>query len=242
LDIQLSPCLHLPAWGIGVSVMLGIETSTDACSVAVAAGGEVLEDHRVVPRQHNALVLQCVESLLASAGVTIADVELLAFGRGPGSFTGLRIAASVVQGLALARSLPVVGVSTLELLAAGVALEDPGVEGCACVLPARPGEAYVGLYGFEDGRTRAVSHDELVAVRDFVCPPDVSAAWCVVGDANCGRQLGLGALRSWDDPHPHAAVLLALAERAWRAGAAVDAAAALPVYLQPELPWRKADA
>ena len=97
--------------------LLAIETATEACSAAVLIGDDVIERYQVAPRQHNELILPMCEQVLAQAGVTLKQIDALAFGCGPGAFTGLRIAASVTQAIALAHDLPVASVSTLANLA-----------------------------------------------------------------------------------------------------------------------------
>lgn len=218
-------------------VLLGIETSTDACSVAVRRKGRIIEDHRVEPRRHNELILRCIDELLRDAGVELGAVDALAFGRGPGSFTGLRIAAGVAQGLAFALDVPVIPVSTLETLAAGAAHRYPDAGGFVCVLPARPGELYVGIYAVEDGRLIAIRDDALVTPASFQPPPRVERGWHLVGDPR-GATL-LEGLAACDDPHPHAGALLELAYGRWTRRDWVSPLEAVPVYLQAQLPWRK---
>ncbi|MCK5921521.1 MAG: tRNA (adenosine(37)-N6)-threonylcarbamoyltransferase complex dimerization subunit type 1 TsaB, partial [Methylococcales bacterium] len=92
--------------------ILSVDTATEACSAAWLVDGEVLERFRIAPRQHTRLILPMIASLLDEAGMRLQDLDALALGRGPGSFTGLRIAAGIVQGLALGANLPVVTVSS----------------------------------------------------------------------------------------------------------------------------------
>lgn len=227
-----------------MAVLLGIETSTDACSVAISVDGRVEEDHRIVPRQHNALVLECIDGLVRRLDIQLADLDALAFGRGPGSFTGLRIAAGVVQGLALARGLRVISVSTLQTIAASAARLRPQAGGYVCVLRARQGELYVGAYAAADGAGGPVESQPDVRVReeDFQLPDAAGPDWVLVGASDVLSELpGCTRVGLEDavDAYPHAGALLEMALPRWMEGEGVSAEYALPVYLQTQLPWRK---
>ena len=100
-----------------MSWLLAVETSSDACSVALGNGADVIEAHAVEPRKHAELVLQQVQKVLAEAGIGLTQLEAIVYGRGPGSFTGVRIATAAVQGLAYGADLAVVPVSSLATLA-----------------------------------------------------------------------------------------------------------------------------
>src|SRR5471032_2163673 len=103
--------------------ILAIDTSANACSVALLINNETLSSHKVIPMQQAQLILPMIEELLLTANITLNQLDALAFGCGPGSFTGVRIAASVAQGLAVAHDLPVISVSSLQALAQAAFLQ-----------------------------------------------------------------------------------------------------------------------
>jgi tRNA threonylcarbamoyladenosine biosynthesis protein TsaB len=125
--------------------ILALETATEACSAALYDGGAVIERFELAPQGHNRLILGMMEQVLAEAGLALANVDALAFGCGPGSFTGLRIAAGVVQGVAFAADLPVAPVSTLAALAAE-ALDECDCDHAFPCLDARMDEVYWAVY------------------------------------------------------------------------------------------------
>ena len=133
--------------------ILAVETSGDACSVALLlidqqGASEVQYRHRIAPREHTHLLLPMIDELLVAAGLGVAQLDAIALGCGPGSFTGLRISAGVVQGLAFAAGLPVVSVSSLAAIARAALLARPGSGACRALvcMDARMGELYVGAY------------------------------------------------------------------------------------------------
>src|SRR3954471_14014515 len=136
--------------------LLAIETSSDFCSVAAARGGAVFSRHEPAGQRHGELVIPMIDAVLAEAGLDLADIEGIAYGAGPGAFTGLRIACGVTQGLALARGLPVVGVGTLLALAE----EGAGAAGDAAIvacIDARMREVYHAAYRRTLGRWREIA-------------------------------------------------------------------------------------
>ena len=222
--------------------LLAIETATDACSVALYLDGELSEDFRLAPREHTRLILPMAEGLLQQAGLLPADLDALAFGRGPGAFTGVRIATSVVQGLAFALDLPVVPVSTLAALAQG-AWRCHGWEQLACAMDARMDEVYWGTYRIRAGEAALLGNEQ-------VCPPDQvpalpDPAWCGVGNAwqvyaealQARQTQGLAALDITAMPHARDVATLAVA--ACARGETVTAAEALPVYLRDQVVQKK---
>lgn len=216
--------------------LLAIETAAENCSAALLVDGEVVVRCVVEPRGHARLILPMADELLAGAGLALADLDALAFGRGPGSFTGVRIAAGVVQGAALAADLPVVPVSTLAALAQQCA-DLHGSDRVAAALDARMGEVYWGAFvRGDDGLVVA-------AGAESVCPPEAvtlpeGGGWYGAGSgyaahgaalsARLGAALGPidGALL------PRAEEVVRLAARDFAAGLAVAAELAQPVYLR----------
>jgi tRNA threonylcarbamoyladenosine biosynthesis protein TsaB len=217
--------------------LLAVDTSTEYCSAALlgASGGDALRC-ALAGRRHAELLLPMIDDLLSSAGWQIADLEGLAFGRGPGAFTGLRLAAGVVQGLAFASGLPVAGVSSLE----SVAFQVPGRAGQPVLVcnDARMGELYIGLY--------AVHADQVIALdAERVVPPATVAALAgrarhVAGNGLAGQPqlreaLVDAGLQIHDSLHPRADAVAALALRQFAAGNVVRAWDVAPVYVRDDV-------
>lgn len=223
--------------------LLAIETATEACSAALSIDGEIQACFQVEPRRHSELILAMMEQLLADAGLTLNALDALAFGRGPGSFTGVRIATGVVQGAAFGADLPVVPVSTLAALAQR-GFREYGADRLLPAFDARMHELYWGCYR-EDG-TGLVSpeqEDKLARPQDLD-PPEgagwlgVGSGWGVYGDVLKGR-LG-GALRSYESGLLCSAWDVALLGVAGFAeGKGVPAEQALPLYLRDKVAWRR---
>ncbi len=227
--------------------LLAIDTSTDACSAALWLDGEVRQRYQVAPREHGQLILPMIESLLGEAGLALTQLDTLAFGRGPGGFTGVRIANSVIQGLAFGADLPVVPISSLAALAQG-AWTELGAPHVLAAIDARIGEVYWGAY-------RANENSGLVALvdKEIVCiPEDVPLPLAEDGGGWFGAGNGwhtyaqplkarLGeVVTAWDGQrYPQAQHLCAHAADAFQRGLAVGAERALPVYLRDEVAWKK---
>ena len=235
--------------------LLAIDTSTDACSVALLGDGVVHRDHRIAARAHARLILPMIDQLLSRAGVPRSRLDGITFGCGPGSFTGLRIAASVVQGMAWPLGLPVFPRSSLELLARSAAAEAGAVldqaAGVLTLMDARMDEVYWNLFVLGDGDLRATGQDALAtpeALGALLSDRSGSAAdrpWILVGDGlHYLDRIGAGvpqALCSLPETKPDARWLLEAAAADLAAGRGRDAAAAVPVYLRDERRWRRLD-
>ncbi len=216
--------------------LLAIETATEACSVALYQDGDVLERFEIAPRRHAALVLPWVEALLTDAAITPAQLDAIAFGRGPGSFTGLRIAAGVTQGLAFAADIPVVPVSTLAALAYGAHIAS-GRTNILAALDARMKEVYWGAY-----RVDSSGHASLVS-EERVCAPEAvplpgSGEWFGAGSGwqsyrdVLSARCDLSKTACLPDCLPHASDIAQLAAGLYQVGEAVPPEQAAPVYLR----------
>lgn len=160
-------------------VLLAFETATNACSVALLHQGIVYERFEIAPRQHTALLLPMIAELLNKHGLSRQDVDAIAFGRGPGSFMGVRLATGVAQGLGYALGKPLVPVSTLQILAQ-TAYETYGVNHVISAWDARMGEIYWGEYRMREGMMMPVTADALNAPNDVIVKSDEAA---LVGNA-----------------------------------------------------------
>lgn len=213
--------------------LLAIDTSSNACSVALGKGNEILERHQVAPRRHTQLVLPMIDELLAESGMVLTELDALVLGRGPGSFTGLRIAAGVVQGLAFSIDRPVILISTLAILAQPWL--NKGYTNLVAALDARMGELYWGTFQ-SDNQGLAISTSPEVLVAPAQAGLPFSGCWAGVGPgfAAYGDDLpSFPGLEVVDDAVlPQARYALALGCRDFQAGLAVPAESALPVYLR----------
>jgi tRNA threonylcarbamoyladenosine biosynthesis protein TsaB len=217
--------------------LLALDTSTEACSVALLLDGAVHLRFQVTERSHADLVLPMVDALLGEAGIALDDLDGLAFGRGPGAFTGLRIATGVVQGLAFGANLPVAPVSSL----AAVAEQVPAAIGEAILIcnDARMGEVYWGLFRREaDGGLGSLAPER-------VDPPErvghgVATAAHAAGNALARHpalrdRLRSAGLQIHDGLYPRADAVARLGARTLAGGGGVPAEQALPVYIRDDV-------
>jgi|SRR5262245_57428832 len=209
-----------------------LETSTQWCSVALWRDGEIAGLERRAGTRHSELALPMLQLLLERFQLTAEDLDAVAFGAGPGSFTGLRIACGLAQGLALARGIPVLGVSTLEALA-----EETGAARVLACLDARMREVYYAALQREDGRWREVISATCAAPAKVSLPP---GDWTGAGNgfAVYGN---LGLEKVLPEVHPTAMAVARLAAPRLAAGEGVDAALAAPVYVRDKVAFTKAE-
>lgn len=220
--------------------LLAIETSSEACSVALYLNGEVIEDYRLAPRQHGKLILQMVESVMAASNLKLADLDALAFGRGPGSFTGLRIAAGVIQGLAFGAELPVLPISTL----AAISLQAQDEFGGDYFFPAfdaRLDEVYWGVYQSSDSAfvipivAEQVCSAEAVTVPEGISGIAIGSGWASHQELLLKRVGNKQVTQTVVDYLPRAGAIARLAVIDFEKGRAVSAEQAQPIYLRDKV-------
>ena len=227
------------------SKLLALDTSTEACSVALQLGSEILTLDEVCPQQHSKRILPMVQQLLREAGISLAQLDGIVFGRGPGSFTGVRIGVGVTQGLAFGADIPVYGVSTLAAMAQAAARLHSATQVIAAI-DARMAEVYIARFALNDTLSNALmqAQSEEVAIK-----PDALNAFSLSGPVmgvgtgwqTYARQLS--ALQhvsiANDILYPSAQDMLTLALPALASGAFIAAEHAEPVYVRDEVTWQK---
>ncbi len=216
--------------------ILALDAATDACSAALLIDGKARQDFRIAPREHARLLLPMIEALLAAAGLAPAQLDAIAFGRGPGSFTGLRIAAGITQGIALGLDLPVAPVSTLAALAQGV-MRERGADRVLAALDARMQEVYWGAFQRGNNGLAQAAGDEIVCAPGTVPVPagdhwtGAGSGWEAYGEIlrqRCGATLDA----VYPEHRPQALDIALLAAPVVERGEALAPELALPVYLR----------
>ncbi len=211
--------------------LLAIETATEACSVAVLVDGEVIERFEIAPRRHTELALPWAHALLAEAGIAKSQLDAIAVGRGPGAFTGVRLAIALAQGIALALDRPLLPVSTLAVLA----MQAKGDRVIAAI-DARMGEIYVASFDRDGPGMVATSAEVVVAPAAYLLPDGTS--WNGVGTGFDAAESALTArlqsqLASVDAlALPHAADVARLGALAFARGEAIAPERIEPAYLR----------
>ena len=219
-------------------IILGLETSTDACSVAIYTPTQIFEVFVVQPQAHSKLLLDMVDNVLSQAGISLKEIDAFAFGRGPGSFTGVRIAASAIQGLAFGVAKPVIGISSLQALAQQ-AFNKFQVANIVALLDAKMHEVYYGVY-------KIGAHDLVEAeMEDSLQKPeqlqlDEAVEYLAVGTGVKSYQ----AIISANNPalnldlsieYPRAYVIVQLAAQQFALGNISLASSAIPTYIRNDV-------
>ena len=216
--------------------LLVFDTATEHLSIAVAAHGRVLTHESAGGAQASATLIPAILALLAKAGVTLRELDAIAFGRGPGAFTGLRTACSVAQGLAFGANKPVLPIDTLQAVAEDARAGREALR-VWVAMDARMDEIYAAQYEFADAAWSVVDAPMLITPaalneRWQVQPPQFVAGSAL---AAFGARLVFGDAALAPEARPRAGAMLPLARALWARGGAVDAAHALPLYLRDKV-------
>ena len=219
--------------------ILTIDTATEACSVALQFNQTLYTRYEVCPQQHSQKILPMVDAVMKEAGAALSALDGLGFGRGPGSFTGVRIATGIIQGLALGSQLPVAGVSTLAAMAQQV-INTRDVKDVAVAIDARMGEVYFGHYQNQQGIATLVGQEQVASPETVTEQIDVTS----MAVAGTGWQAYpvLTALlndQSVNVSYPYARFMLPLAEQTLNAGQGMAVDAITPEYLRNTVTWKK---
>lgn len=227
-----------------MSLILALDSSTDACSVALYADGQLDTRFELATKSHTQRLLPMVDELLNTHHLKLHNLDAIAFGRGPGSFTGLRICMGIVQGLAFGAQLPVVPVSTLQTMAVGYYRANPDTHLPVVVaLDARMDEVYWGLFK-RAGNLASAQCDEHVMRPEFLAQQAIiqalSGQFVAVGPGwHYPPMQELAESTPIVNAQPHAEDIALIAAQVWAAGGAINVLDAQPVYLRDTISWQK---
>jgi len=220
-------------------VILTIDASSSLCSVALDIDGELLWATEEQPRRHAQRLLPMIDDILSDADIGRKQLDGLAFGRGPGSFTGIRIAVSVAQGLALGLDIPVCGVSSLEGVALAGHQRVPSATNVMTIMDAHMGEVFWGEFQVENGLTVASAEEQVG--KPEACLESIAQFDGVL----VGNGLDLPDFAQQDNEyanvHPEARWMALLARRQWQSGGFSTPDQHTPVYLRNSVAWKKLD-
>jgi tRNA threonylcarbamoyladenosine biosynthesis protein TsaB len=217
--------------------LLALDTSSDACTVAAEVDGALYEDHVVGAREHTKILMPMINRVLRDAGIELADLDAIVLGNGPGSFIGMRIGASVAQGLAFGAGKRIVPVSSLAAVAAEVFDENPDADRVIVTQDARMSGAYAGKFVAENGGVAARGderivpcHHEFADIEAFVAAGGGWQRYPELLTVNAARLKDESAVRL-----PRARFLVSLGASALAAGGAVDPEDLSPAYLRSKV-------
>ncbi|MCL1125272.1 tRNA (adenosine(37)-N6)-threonylcarbamoyltransferase complex dimerization subunit type 1 TsaB [Shewanella surugensis] len=224
------------------SIILALDTCTESCSVALTVNGVVYQEQVDAPREHSQRLLPMLDSVLKQAQVVLKDVGLIAYGRGPGSFTGIRICISMTQGLALGLDIPVIGISTLATMAQ-IAIAEHGASQVFCAIDARMGEVYWGQFIDVEGIATLVGEERVSRPEDVALQLELNAPIMCAGTGFDAYPqlltLSEHALLCEQATFPQAHAMLGLAELGFKQGDATSVDELAPVYLRDTVTWKK---
>lgn len=230
-------------------ILLALDASSSACSAALLLRQEGVKEQLVsrfalTPREHTRRLLPMVDEVLAEAGVTPSELDGIAYGRGPGSFTGLRIAAGTAQGLAYALDRPLFGISTLEALALG-AYRRHDVEHVVTAMDARMGEIYVAAWHCSADGIESLLAEAVMAPQALRLPPlQAGGEWSGIGSGwTLAESMSAVTLALVDQrdatTEPAAEEMVLLAARDYAQGIRPMAHESQPIYLRDQVAWQK---
>lgn len=224
-----------------MKTILVLDTATEACSVALLHQGKVTALDELSPRTHTQRILPMVDELLSKAGVRLKEVDVLGFGRGPGSFTGVRVGVGIAQGLALGAELPVVPVSNLVAMAEA-AYQQLGKTEVVALIDARMNEVYFAQFSRNEMGWQAVVAEQVCSPEQAIAQFQLERKPIVVGTGWAAYSQFLAAnlpLAVSEITLPSAQYMLPLVEEAFIRGDTQSAMAIEPVYLRNEVTWQK---
>jgi tRNA threonylcarbamoyladenosine biosynthesis protein TsaB len=225
--------------------LLAVETATEACSAALSINGVITERIELAPKHHTRLILPMIDGLMNEAGLSVKELDALAFGCGPGSFTGIRIATGIIHGIALGADLPVVCVSTLAAMAQD--LFDRSEHSLAfTAIDARMEEIFWGVYQRDaQGFAELIGEEAVISAKSVTCSVQgsgvgIGSAWGVYADTLSNRL-------TWQVSHyeadalPRATLIARLGVHRFEQGLAVPVEQAMPVYLRDKVAKTEAE-
>ncbi|MDF2690371.1 MAG: family peptidase [Gammaproteobacteria bacterium] len=196
--------------------LLALDSSTDSCTVALQVNGKFYSEHVVEARRHNELLLTMIDSVMQQASIQFSELDGIAFGAGPGSFVGVRIAVAIAQGLSFAAKKPVIRLSSLQIMAQ-TALREQAVKQAQVIVDARMQQAYVGLYQENQALMLPIQPDSIQPIDQISLMPGFAKI----------------------DVLPNAMDMLPLAEFYYAKGQTLKPEQALPIYLDEAKQWKK---
>lgn len=223
--------------------LLAVETSTEACSAALYIDGIINERFEIAPREHTKRILPMIDSLLAEAELKPQQLDALAFSRGPGSFTGVRISTGVIQGIAYGADLPVVPISTLAAIAQNYFITSEGHAFTA--IDARMGEIFWGVYQKnQDGYAELIEQEAVTLAENIVFPDEqgvgLGSGWAVY-EQQLRHCLGQKLLGIEANHLPRASAIATLGIIGFKNNQAVDVEQAMPVYLRNKVAKKESE-
>jgi tRNA threonylcarbamoyladenosine biosynthesis protein TsaB len=215
--------------------ILALDTATEGCSVSLGIGDRSIDRYVELERGHAEQLLPMVDSVLAEGGIALSALDAIAFGRGPGGFTGVRLAASVAQGLAFGAQVGVVPISDLAAVAQRVVQQDSSIRRVLVANDARMKEVYWALFEVDGGLRSGAEH--VSAPADVLLPLEPGGVWAAAGRGllawpDLAERCRVAGAQLQVDLLPRASEVLALARLAAAAGQILDPADALPVYVR----------